>query len=146
MGRLDSLDLDLKLGADEYRARLEAGQRRVRALADELRATGGSAIVAFEGWDAAGKGGAIRRLVEKVDPRNYVGHSIGAPAGEDRTHHYLWRFWRRLPEAGRIAIFDRTWYGRVLVERVEGFCREDAWRRAFREINDFEAQLARAGT
>src|SRR3954468_18907623 len=122
--RLASLDLSVKLTEDEYKERVAKAQRRVRALAEELRASGSSAIVAFEGWDAAGKGGAIRRLVELVDPRNYVGHSIGAPQGDDKQHHYLWRFWRRLPEAGRIAIFERTWYGSVLVERGGGLCTE----------------------
>jgi polyphosphate kinase 2 (PPK2 family) len=143
--RLSSLDLSLMLPEDEYAARLSAAQRRLRVLANDLHLEARPAIVAFEGWDAAGKGGVIRRLVEKVDPRNYIAHSIGAPAGDDKGHHYLWRFWRRLPEAGRMAIFDRTWYGRVLVERVEGFCNEHAWSRAYREINEFEAQLTRYG-
>ncbi|MEZ0227029.1 MAG: hypothetical protein ACAI25_00265, partial [Planctomycetota bacterium] len=125
---------------------LDAAQSRLRYLVSQLPREGRPLIVALEGWDAAGKGGAIRRLVEKVDPGLYIAHSIAAPAGDDKVHHYLWRFWRRLPEAGRMAIFDRTWYGRVLVERVEGYCSEEAWQRAYREINEFEAQLVRAGT
>src|SRR5438105_1919758 len=145
MGRLDALDLTLALPQDEYHERLAAAQERIAVLSEELRLSKRPAIIAFEGWDAAGKGGAITRLVEKVDPRSYVAHSIGAPAGDDKTHHYLWRFWRRLPEAGRSVIFDRTWYGRVLVERVEGFAPEHAWRRAYREINEFEGQLVRFG-
>lgn len=103
-------------------------------------------IIVFEGWDAAGKGGNIKRITEKLDPRGYAVHSIAAPAGEDKTHHYLWRFWRRLPVAGEIAIFDRSWYGRVLVERVEGFASEAEWQRAYREINQFERQLIDFGT
>ena len=102
-------------------------------------------IAAFEGWDAAGKGGAIRRLVGALDPRGYTVFPIAAPKGDDATHHYLWRFWRRLPKAGHLAVFDRTWYGRVLVERVEGFCNEDEWKRAYQEINQFERQLADFG-
>jgi polyphosphate kinase 2 (PPK2 family) len=100
----------------------------------------------FEGWDAAGKGGVIKRVTEKLDPRGYVVYPIAAPQGEDATRHYLYRFWRRLPETGQIAIFDRSWYGRVMVERVESFCREEDWRRAYREINQFERQLVDFGT
>jgi len=103
-------------------------------------------VITFEGWDAAGKGGAIKRLTEKLDPRGYVVYPISAPIGEDKTHHYLYRFWRRLPERGQIAVFDRSWYGRVMVERVEGFCSEAEWKRAYREINSFERQLHDAGT
>jgi polyphosphate kinase 2 (PPK2 family) len=99
----------------------------------------------FEGWDASGKGGAIRRVTEKLDPRGYVVYPIAAPKGDDASHHYLWRFWKRLPEAGQIAIFDRSWYGRVMVERIEGFCTEAEWKRAYREINYFERQLVDFG-
>ncbi len=98
-------------------------------------------VIVFEGWDAAGKGGAIKRITEKIDPRGYVVYPISAPQGEDKTRHYLYRFWRRLPERGQIAIFDRSWYGRVLVERVEGFAAEAEWKRAYKEINSFERQL-----
>jgi polyphosphate kinase 2 (PPK2 family) len=99
----------------------------------------------FEGWDAAGKGSAIRRVTEGMDPRLYRVVSSAAPTDEERAHHYLWRFWRHLPRAGRTTIFDRSWYGRVLVERVEGFAREDEWMRSYLEINDFEEQLAQHG-
>ena len=101
----------------------------------------------YEGWDAGGKGGNIKRVTEKLDPRGYEVFPIAAPKGEDRTHHYLWRFWRRLkpPDEKQILIFDRTWYGRVMVERVEGFCTEEEWKRAYREINEFERQLADFG-
>jgi polyphosphate kinase 2 (PPK2 family) len=142
---LETVDLTKALTPDEYRARLIKAQVRLSQLGYQVYVQGRPAILAFEGWDAAGKGGAIRRVTERLDPRGYVAHSVSAPKGDDAEHHYLWRFWRRLPEAGQIAIFDRTWYGRVLVERVEGFCSEDEWRRAYREINEFERQLVDFG-
>jgi AMP-polyphosphate phosphotransferase len=101
---------------------------------------GKSAVIAFEGWDASGKGGAISRLTASWDPRWYEVWPISAPTSEERERHFLWRFWKGLPAKGEINIFDRTWYGRVLVERVEGFCTEAEWKRAFDEINEFEAQ------
>ncbi len=103
-------------------------------------ARGKSAIIAFEGWDASGKGGAIQRLTASWDPRWYQVWPIGAPTTEERERHFLWRFWKGLPARGEINVFDRTWYGRVLVERVEGFCTETEWKRAYDEINEFEAQ------
>jgi polyphosphate kinase 2 (PPK2 family) len=105
-------------------------------------------VIVYEGWDAAGKGGSIRRLTDPLDPRGFEVYSIAAPTGEDADHHYLWRFWRRLrpPSERQIMIFDRSWYGRVLVERVEGFCTEAEWKRAYQEINEFERQLADRGT
>ena len=102
-------------------------------------------VIVFEGWNAAGIGGAIHRVTERLDPRGYVVYPPTAPMGDDLTHHYLWRTWRHLPEAGQIAIFDHSWYRRVLVERVEGLCREDEWKRAYREINQFEHQLVDFG-
>jgi polyphosphate kinase 2 (PPK2 family) len=99
----------------------------------------------FEGWDAAGKGGVIRRLTAAMDPENYTLFPISAPTEEEKAHPYLWRFWRRLPRAGKVAIFDRSWYGRVLVERVEDFARQSEWQRAYYEINDFEEQLYEHG-
>jgi len=104
------------------------------------------AIVVCEGWDAAGKGGAIQRMTAECDPRAYSVWPIAAPTDEEKAHHYLWRFWTRLPRAGEIAIFDRSWYGRVLVERVEGFASKAEWKRAYDEINEFESQLTAAGT
>jgi AMP-polyphosphate phosphotransferase len=101
---------------------------------------GRSAVIAFEGWDASGKGGSIQRLTSVWDPRYYQVWPIAAPNEEERVRHFLWRFWKRLPGAGEINVFDRTWYGRVLVERVEGFCSERDWKRAYDEINEFEAQ------
>ncbi len=101
---------------------------------------GRSAIIAFEGWDASGKGGAIQRLTGVWDPRHYQVWPIAAPNEEERVRHFLWRFWKRLPGAGEINMFDRSWYGRVLVERIEGYCAEPDWKRAYDEINEFEAQ------
>jgi len=106
---------------------------------------GRKAIILCEGWDAAGKGGAIQRMTAECDPRGYRVWPIAAPSEEEKEHHYLWRFWRRMPAAGEIAIFDRSWYGRVLVERVEGFANEAEWRRAYDEINELEASLSYGG-
>jgi len=104
------------------------------------------AMIVMEGWDAAGKGGAIQRLTARCDPRHYHVWPVSAPTREEKAHHYLWRFWQRLPSAGEIAIFDRSWYGRVLVERVEGLATKAEWRRAYDEINAFEAAQAADGT
>jgi len=103
-------------------------------------------VIAFEGWDAAGKGGAIRRVTTALDSRSVHVHPVAAPTDEELAQHYLWRFWRHVPRAGHITIFDRSWYGRVLVERVEGFASEDEWHRAYAEINAFEEQLVHHGT
>jgi polyphosphate kinase 2 (PPK2 family) len=103
-------------------------------------------VIIYQGWDAAGKGGNIRRLTADLDPRGYEVIPVAAPNDEEKAHHYLWRFWRDIPKAGHIAIFDRSWYGRVMVERVEGFCSEKEWRRAYREINEMEQHLASFGT
>lgn len=138
---LESLDLSLSLPREEYMVQLARRQIQLRELGWQVYRQKRPVVIVFEGWDAAGKGGAIRRLTEKLDPRGYAVYPISAPQGEDKTRHYLYRFWRRLPPRGQIAIFDRSWYGRVLVERVEGFCSEEAWRRAYKEINSFERQL-----
>jgi polyphosphate kinase 2 (PPK2 family) len=103
------------------------------------------AAVLFEGWDAGGKGGAIKRLAALLDPRGYKVAPFSAPNDIESAHHYLWRFWNEIPKAGHLTVFDRSWYGRVMVERVEGFCTRDEWKRAFREINDFEEQLVDSG-
>jgi polyphosphate kinase 2 (PPK2 family) len=124
-----------------YVQELTRRQIQLRELGYQVYLQKRPVIIVFEGWDAAGKGGAIKRITEKLDPRGYVVYPISAPQGEDKTRHYLYRFWRRLPEPGQIAIFDRSWYGRVLVERVEGFAKENEWQRAFKEINAFERQL-----
>jgi polyphosphate:AMP phosphotransferase len=142
---LDHVDLTKTLAAKDYRRRLLKVQAKVNRLVRAAAEKKVSAVAVFEGWDAAGKGGAIRRLTEAMDPRLYRVISVAAPTDEERAHHYLWRFWRHLPRAGRVTVYDRSWYGRVLVERVEGFASDEAWRRAYLEINDFEQQLAEAG-
>jgi polyphosphate:AMP phosphotransferase len=142
---LDNVNLEHKLGEREYREELGKYQGRLTRLTWEAYAKGISTVAAFEGWDAAGKGSAIRRVTAAIDSRLYRVVPIAAPTDEERVHHYLWRFWRRLPMAGYAAIFDRSWYGRVLVERVEKFATESEWRRAYLEINDFEEQLADRG-
>jgi polyphosphate kinase 2 (PPK2 family) len=143
---LETLDLTRKLDRESYVREVTARQIELRELGYQVYVQKRPVIILFEGWDAAGKGGAIKRITEKLDPRGYVVYSIAAPQGEDKTRHYLYRFWRRLPERGQIAVFDRTWYGRVLVERVEGFAAEAEWQRAYKEINTFERQLKDFGT
>ena len=143
---LEKVDLSLRLDPEEYRRQVKPLQNKLHLLAFEVYLQKRPVALLFEGWDAAGKGGAIKRLTQRLDPRGYVVQPIAAPAGEDKEHHYLYRFWRRLPEAGQIAIFDRSWYGRVLVERVEHFATEAEWTRAYSEINQFERQLVEFGT
>ena len=142
---LTTLDLSPKLEKDEYKRQLAACQDRLNELLFKKKFRRRSLVLVFEGNDAAGKGGAIRRVIEYLDPRRYRVNQFAAPTDEERAQPYLWRFWRRLPPHGDIAIFDRSWYGRVLVERVEGFCSEADWRRAYGEINDFESEIADAG-
>ena len=142
---LETMDLSRKMSRARYVEEVSRRQIQLRELGYQVYRQKHPVIIAFEGWDAAGKGGAIKRITEKLDPRGYVVYPISAPQGEDKTRHYLYRFWRRLPEPGQIAIFDRSWYGRVLVERVEGFARENEWQRAFKEINAFERQLCDFG-
>ncbi len=138
---LETVDLTRALDRQAYVREMTRRQIQIRELGYQVYLKKRPVVIVFEGWDAAGKGGAIKRITEKLDPRGYVVYPISAPQGEDKTRHYLYRFWRRLPERGQIAIFDRSWYGRVLVERVEGFAKEDEWKRAFKEINSFERQL-----
>lgn len=142
---LDRVDLSRSLGADEYDEQLDHYQRRLSNLAWEAREQQRHTVAVFEGWDAAGKGGAIRRVTQAVDGRLHRTISVGAPSDEERAHHYLWRFWRHIPRAGRITIYDRSWYGRVLVERIEDFATPAEWQRAYQEINDFEEQLVEHG-
>ncbi|MFW5750156.1 MAG: polyphosphate:AMP phosphotransferase [Planctomycetota bacterium] len=142
---LDTVDLTQQLAKDDYRLLLARRQRKIRKLTLGHRQSSPTAVLLFEGWDAAGKGGVIRRLCAAIDAPCYDVVPIAAPSDEERARHYLWRFWRHIPRRGHITVFDRSWYGRVLVERVEGFAREDEWRRAYAEINDFEEQLAEAG-
>ena len=138
-------DLTATMTQANYDFKLERRQRRLHDLGQAAWKAGLPVALIFEGWDAAGKGGVIRRLTSRMDPRGYEVVPISAPTDEEKAHHYLWRFWTRMPDAGRIVIFDRSWYGRVLVERVEGFCREDEWRRAYREIAEMERHLVRTG-
>jgi polyphosphate kinase 2 (PPK2 family) len=143
---LSGLDLTQTLEREEYDREIDGLQDRLRELEHALYVRRIPVIVAFEGCDAAGKGGAIKRLTENMDPRGFEAIPIAAPSKEELDHHYLWRFALALPKAGHLTIFDRTWYGRVLVERIEGFCSTEAWQRAYREINEFEAHLCNFGT
>jgi len=142
---LDRVDLDASLSKEQYDETLDKYQRQLNNLAWTAHKQQRHVVAVFEGWDAAGKGGAIRRVTQAVDGRLYRTISIAAPTDEERAHHYLWRFWRQLPRAGRMTIYDRSWYGRVLVERVEGFASPPEWQRAYQEINDFEEQLVDHG-
>jgi AMP-polyphosphate phosphotransferase len=152
MGQLDELDLSLKLKREEEARRLEAAQERLLELRLALGGlVGGSGLgppvcVVFEGWDASGKGGAIKRLVDRLDPRHVRVVQYAAPTYDEKRHHWLARFWPALPGWGGMAVLDRSWYGRVLVERVEGFATDAQWQRAYEEINDFERMLAEEGT
>lgn len=159
MTRLQQLDLTRSIDRDEEERRLESGWARLselrlslggqRPLEDPNSALhdglGPPVCVVFEGWDAAGKGGAIKRLVQPLDPRHVRVSQFAAPTHDERRHHFLWRFWPQIPGWGGMSIFDRSWYGRVLVERVEGFASEDQWRRAYQEINAFEDSLVAEG-
>lgn len=142
---LSGIDLSKSLTRDEYREQLAKEQAKLKALSLEARNRGISTVLAFEGWDAAGKGGVIRRITGAMEAGDYRVIPVAAPTEEERKYHYLWRFWRDLPLAGKVVIFDRTWYGRVLVERLEGFATPAEWQRAFDEINDFEAQMVEQG-
>jgi polyphosphate:AMP phosphotransferase len=142
---LDTVALDQRVSRDSYERRLLKLQARLSRLTRAAAERKRSSVIVLEGWDAAGKGGGIRRLTEAIDARFYRVIPIAAPTDEERAHHYLWRFWRHIPRAGLVTIYDRSWYGRVLVERVEGFAQEPEWMRAYLEINDFEDQLAEAG-
>lgn len=142
---LDHIDLTRRLTEAKYEKALEKQQARLARLTWAARQKQRSMVMVFEGWDAAGKGSAIRRVTQAMDPRLYRIVGVAAPTDEERAQHYLWRFWRQLPRAGFSTIFDRSWYGRVLVERVEGFATAAEWNRAYQEINAFEEQLAEHG-
>lgn len=143
---LAGVDLDKSLSREEYKKRIKELQDRLEKLHGELYKHRIPVVLAFEGWDAGGKGGAIKRLTQKLDPRGYEVVPTSAANDTERAHHYLWRFWNKVPKAGHIAIFDRTWYGRVMVERIEGFCTTDEWMRAYKEINQMEEDLTNFGT
>ena len=144
------VDLSQRLSKSQYEKRLTKLQARLLHLRLQLGGQlegqlGPPLLILFEGWDAAGKGGCIRRLVEPLDPRHYTVHQYQAPSSRDKRHHFLWRFWPAIPGQGGMCVFDRTWYGRVLVERVENFCQPAEWQRAFEEIRLFETLLAMEG-
>ncbi|MGI9233398.1 MAG: polyphosphate:AMP phosphotransferase [Woeseiaceae bacterium] len=141
----DRLDQTLKVPSSEYKKRIKKAQARLGELGRKAFDKGVSTVLVFEGPDASGKGGSIRRTIWSLDARKTRVHQFAAPTEEERAHHYLWRFWRKLPRAGYVAVFDRSWYGRVLVERAEGFATEDEWRRAYNEIDDFENQIVDHG-
>lgn len=139
-------DLEHKqLDEDEYKPKLKEAQLALLHWQRELSESKNRLVIVFEGPDAAGKGGAIKRITERLDPRAIRVHSVVKPTTEEYQHHYLWRFWNKLPPAGQTTIFDRSWYGRVLVERVESFATDKEWKRAYQEINDFERTLADDG-
>ena len=142
---LSTLDMTVSLSKPAYGKAVSRLQGRLNRLRRDARRRGLSGVLVFEGWDAAGKGGAIRRVVRALDARFYQVISVAAPTEEERAHHYLWRFWRNIPREGRVTVFDRSWYGRVLVERIEGFATQKEWMRAYGEINDFEAELVGHG-
>lgn len=150
MGRLDDVDLTEEVSVKEEQRRLERAGERLLALRLTLGGQLGGVLgppvcVVFEGWDAAGKGGAIKRLVAPLDPRHVRVTQIAAPTYDEKRHHFLWRFWPRLPGWGGMTVFDRSWYGRVLVERIEGFATDEQWQRAYAEIVDFERTLCAEG-
>ena len=142
---LDGVDVSLTMTKEDYKKRLSVLQKELTRLQNEMYLKRIPVVVALEGWDAAGKGGAIKRLTEPLDPRGYEVVPTAAPNDIEKAHHYLWRFWRAMPKDGHMTIFDRTWYGRVMVERIEGFCSQAEWRRAYREINQMEQNLTDHG-
>lgn len=141
MPLLSETVLDKEMDINEYRRELAKCQKKLAKLHNELYRKKIPVVIAYEGWDAAGKGGNIKRIAGALDPRGYDVHPIASPEPHEKSRHYLWRFWTRLPKTGHIAIFDRTWYGRVMVERLEGFCSRNDWQRAYNEINEFEREL-----
>ena len=143
---LEKVDLSKKLPEKRYWNEIKKWQVRLREQSMRLYNEKRMAVAVFEGWDAAGKGGSIKRVTEILDPRGFNVNTFAAPSGAEAHHHYLWRFWKALPQEGQIAIYDRSHYGRVMVERVEGFCTEQEWKRAYREINEFEWQVTNFGS
>ena len=142
---LAKVDLTKSYTEKEYHKKKKKLQKKIRKLHGELYRRQIPVIIGFEGWDAGGKGGAIKRLTEKMDPRGFTVNTTAAPNDYEKSHHYLWRFWKNVPKKGHVAVYDRTWYGRVMVERIEGFCTKKEWQRAFKEINDMEAQFVQSG-
>jgi polyphosphate kinase 2 (PPK2 family) len=141
MPKLSEIPLDKTIEEDDYRVQLKELQAQLGALHNQLYEKKIPVVIVYEGWDAAGKGGNIKRLTAALDPRGYEVIPIASPKPFEKDRHFLWRFWTRLPKTGHISIFDRSWYGRVMVERLEGFCSENDWQRAYNEINEFEKEL-----
>lgn len=141
MPRISEIPLDKMADEETYKEELDALQERLGELHNRLYRKKVPVVIVYEGWDAAGKGGNIKRVTSALDPRGYEVHPIASPEPHEKARHYLWRFWTRLPKTGHIAIFDRSWYGRVMVERLEGFCSENDWKRAYHEMNEFEKEL-----
>ena len=145
MQPLSQVPLDVSMPEEEYRQRLKECRKKLARLHNRLYRKKVPVVILYEGWDAAGKGGNIKRLAGALDPRGYEVVPIASPTPPEKSRHYLWRFWSRLPKTGHITIFDRSWYGRVMVERLEGFCTEADWKRAYNEINEFERELTQWG-
>ena len=141
MPQLRDVDLSVSISEDKYKEELKTLQKKISRLHNIIYRKRIPFVICYEGWDAAGKGGNIRRLAYPLDPRGFDVYPIASPEPHEKARHYLWRFWTRLPRSGHFAIFDRTWYGRVMVERIEGFCEESDWKRAYNEINEFEEEL-----
>ena len=141
MPKLKDVPLDKTISEEEYKLQLRLLQEKLGHLHNRLYRKRVPVVIVYEGWDAAGKGGNIKRLTGALDPRGFEVHPIASPEPKEKARHYLWRFWTRLPKDGHIAIFDRSWYGRVMVERLEGFCSENDWQRAYYEMNEFEQEL-----
>lgn len=142
MPKLSEVPLNQEMTKEEYQIQLKTLQKKLKKLHNKIYRKKAPVIIAYEGWDAAGKGGNIKRLTSALDPRGFEVHPIASPEPHEKARHYLWRFYHRLPKDGHIAIFDRTWYGRVMVERLEGFCSENDWKRAYNEMNEFEKELS----
>lgn len=138
---LSEIRLDKSITEEKYKEELSRLQKHLGELHNRLYRKRVPVVIVYEGWDAAGKGGNIKRITGALDPRGYEVHPIASPEPHEKARHYLWRFWTRLPKTGHIAIFDRSWYGRVMVERLEGFCSENDWKRAYNEMNEFEKEL-----
>lgn len=145
MPKLSEVPLNVSITREKYEKELKVAQKKLKRLHNKIYNKRIPVIIAYEGWDAAGKGGNIKRLTSALDARGFIVHPIASPDIHEKNRHFLWRFWTRLPKTGHIAIFDRTWYGRVMVERLEGFCSENDWQRAYNEINEFEKYLTDSG-
>ncbi len=141
MPKLADVDLSVSISKDDYQEELKKLQKKIARLHNIIYRRRIPFVICYEGWDAAGKGGNIRRLAYPLDPRGFDVHPIASPEPHEKARHFLWRFWTHLPRSGHFAIFDRTWYGRVMVERIEGFCEPDDWKRAYNEINEFEQEI-----